>query len=252
MLFRSVVATEGERLRLVALPDDYDGTTAHPLLLAFHGHGGSKEVAMAASELDEKGPARGYVVVFADALGDPRAWNLGDGDTDDFGFVNALVADLGERLCIDAERVYAAGHSNGSAFTGFLACKAPYPFAAVAMVAAFIPSTCPVDEAAPAVVAVHGTADPGVPYGGGPVAGGPVQIPAALTTLDTYRDTYECDPTPVEDEPEPGVQRRAYEGCLRGTEAVLYSVVDGGHEWPTERFAASDAILDFFDAHTRP
>src|SRR5688572_19291231 len=40
-----------ERSYLLALPEGYDGTTAAPLLFAFHGHGGSKEVALAASEL---------------------------------------------------------------------------------------------------------------------------------------------------------------------------------------------------------
>jgi polyhydroxybutyrate depolymerase len=152
-------------------------------------------VAAAVSQLGTKAPTRGYIAVVPDSLGNPRQWNFG-GDphqADDFGFIDALITDLTKRLCVDADRIYAAGHSNGSAFTGFLQCKPPFRFAAVAMVSAFIPSTCPAGKAAPSVMAVQGTADPGVPYDGGPVA--------------------------------------------------------GGHEWPTDRFAATDAILDFFDAH---
>ena len=242
-----------ERSYLLALPEGYDGTTAQPLLFAFHGHGGSKEVARAASGFDTSATARGYVVVFADALGEPRAWNFtgGDGPVDDFAFVNGLVADLSDRLCIDPERVFAAGHSNGSAFTGFLSCKEPYPWAAVAMVSAFIPSTCTEGVPLPSVLAVHGTADPGVPYEGGLVAGGPASIGPALGTLDSYRDAYGCDPTPVEDELQPGVERKLYTGCADSTEVALYSVVGGDHEWPQDPFSASEAILDFFDEHPR-
>jgi poly(3-hydroxybutyrate) depolymerase len=32
-----------ERAYLLALPDDYDGTTAHPLLFSFHGFSSNKE-----------------------------------------------------------------------------------------------------------------------------------------------------------------------------------------------------------------
>lgn len=242
-----------DRTYLISLPDDYDGTAEHPLVLGFHGHGGTSLGAAVASELGEQGPERGYIVVFPQALGAVPAWNFGadPAQANDFAFVDALVGDLSERLCVDADRIYAAGHSNGSAFTGFLACQPSYRFAAVAMVSAFIPSTCPVDEAVPAVMAVHGTADPGVPYDGGSVAGGPTVIPPALETLDAYRDHYDCDPTPVESEPQPGVESKAYEGCLEGSEAVLVTIAGGGHEWPLDKFPATAAILDFFDTHTR-
>jgi polyhydroxybutyrate depolymerase len=253
-----------DRSYLLAAPSDYDGSTAYPLLFNFHGHGGTAAEHGAQTQLAAKGTDRGYIVVTPDALGTPQAWNFGRdaAGADDFGFVNALYVDLSGRLCIDAARVYAAGHSNGSAFTGFLACTPPYRFAAAAMVAAFIPPTCDVDVATPSVLAIHGTADPGVPYDGGLVVGGPAQIPAARATLDVFRDQYRCEPTVIEEELAPSVQRRAYNGCLNGAEVELYTVVDGAHEWPGseasadlypdnegQAFPASDAILDFFDTH---
>jgi polyhydroxybutyrate depolymerase len=240
-----------ERSYLLALPDGYDGATAVPLVLDFHGFSGSKEGQEAVTRMAEEGTARGYVVVTPDALGEPQEWNMfGDpARVDDFAFVDALVADLSGRLCIDAERIYAAGHSNGSAFTGFLACKPPYRFAAVAMVAAFIPTTCPVDEAAPSIVVVHGTDDAAVPYAGGTVAGSRIGYPATLDTLDAYAETYGCDPV-TEDQPEADLERRRLTGCAHGSEVVLYTVVGGTHDWPTPpSFPATTAILDFFDAH---
>jgi polyhydroxybutyrate depolymerase len=254
---------EEERAYLLALPDDYDGTTAHPLVFSFHGFAGSKEGHAASTAMAEKGAARGYVVLTPDALGEPRDWNYfgNPARADDFGFVHALVADLSERLCIDADRVYAAGHSAGSAFAGFLQCRSPYRFAAVAMVAAFIPTTCPVGRANPSVIAFHGTADPLVPYGGGSVGGGATGIPPALQTLQQYADAYGCDRPATEDEPAVGVETDTLRGCAGGSEVVLYTIVGGTHDWPGnpvrpaagggQAYPATDAILDFFDAHPR-
>jgi polyhydroxybutyrate depolymerase len=250
-----------DRAYLLALPDGYDGTTAQPLVFSFHGFAGSKEGHDANTAMADKGTARGYIVVTPDALGAPRDWNyLGSpARADDFGFVDALVVDLSERLCVDADRVYAAGHSAGSAFAGFVQCKRPYRFVAVAMVAAFIPTTCPVDDATPSVIALHGTADPAVPYDGGSVGGGPVGIPPVLETLQQYADAYGCDRPATEEEPAPGVETDTFTGCAGGSEVVLTTIVGGGHGWPGsptrpaasggEAYSATDAILDFFDAH---
>ncbi len=269
---RPATATDGEqtfsfggeeRAYLLALPDDYDGTTAQPLAFSFHGFSSDKEGQNAYAAMADKGTARGYIVVTPDALGDPRDWNyFGDrARADDFGFVDALVVDLSERLCIDADRVYAAGHSAGSAFTGFLQCRPPYRFAAVAMVAAFIPTTCPVDQATPSVIAFHGTADPAVPYDGGSVGGGPVGIPPVLDTLEQYADAYGCQRPATEDEPAAGVETDTLTGCAGGTQVVLYTIVGGTHDWPGnaiqpaatggQAYPATDTILDFFDAHSR-
>jgi polyhydroxybutyrate depolymerase len=240
-----------ERSYLLALPVDYDGTVAAPLVLNFHGFSNNKEGQEAVTGMAAQGSERGYVVVTADALGEPQEWNMfGEPDrADDFAFVDALVADLLERLCIDDERVYAAGHSNGSAFTGFLACKEPYRFAAVAMVSAFVPSGCPVDQVAPSIVAVHGTDDPAVPYDGGTVGGSAIGYPPTLDTLDSYAQAYGCDPV-VQDEPQADIERRLLGGCAHGSEVVLYTVVGGTHDWPTgPGFAATGAVLDFFDDH---
>jgi polyhydroxybutyrate depolymerase len=67
---------DDERAYLLALPDDYDGTTAYPLVFSFHGFAGSKEGHNANTAMAEKGTARGYVVITPDALGEPRDWKL--------------------------------------------------------------------------------------------------------------------------------------------------------------------------------
>lgn len=252
-----------ERSYLLALPDDYDGTTAQPMVFNFHGFGNDMEGHDAYTAMGEAGTDRGYVVVTPNASGEPRDWNyFSDEDrADDFGFIDALVADLSEQLCVDQDRIYATGHSAGSAFSGFLVCKEPHRFAAVAMVAAFIPTTCPTDEVAPSAIAFHGTDDPVVPYDGGELSGEGA-IPDVFDTLDQYAEAYQCDQPAGEDEAADDVQTHTLTGCVHGSEVVLYTLVGGGHGWPgntagvdisgqpgnaLEQFPATDTILDFFD-----
>jgi polyhydroxybutyrate depolymerase len=254
-----------DRSYLLALPAGYDGRSAYPLVLNFHGAGGSKEKFEAKTLMGSKGSDRGYIVVTPEALGSPHNWNWRSAPdrADDFGFVLALVNDLRRRFCIDSHRMYLSGHSNGSAFAAFLACRPPIVFAAVAMVSATVPVECP-PETAPAVLAIHGTADPGVPYNGGTnELGQHTPLPAVPETIARYADRYHCDPVPKRDQPAAGVDRTDYSGCDHGNEVVLYAIVDGLHEWPgspeaiaspdnsaaAKAFPATDTILDYFDSH---
>lgn len=253
-----------KRVALVAFPDEYDGTDPLPLLFSFHGHASSKEINEADSEMGKRGSARGFIVVTGDALGDPRQWNMFGvpGQPDDFAFINALAEELGDEWCVDLRRVFASGHSNGSAFTGFLGCVPPYRFAAIAMVAATIPSSCPPDHR-PSVLALSGDADQTVPYDGGGVGGeGGVGIPPALETMQSYRDIYGCASEPKVDTLEPGVRRDSGVDCTDGARVDLITVIGGTHSWPGglgasvdpntsdagRDFSATDAILDFFES----
>jgi polyhydroxybutyrate depolymerase len=217
-----------DRSYLLSLPHDYDGRSAHPLVLDFAGFAGTKESQEAFTQMGAKATARGFVVVTPDALGNPRQWNeFGFANqADDFGFVDALVADLEHRLCIDPDRVYASGHSNGSAFAG--------------------------------------TADSSVPYAGGLVAGSTIPIPSARTTIAFYAQRYSCARTPRQTRPSAGVTQISYSGCTGGGEVRLDTVAGGTHTWPGgpaaadshdsaagKLFRATDQILDFFARHRR-
>jgi polyhydroxybutyrate depolymerase len=255
-----------ERSYLLALPTGYDGRSPHPLVFNFHGFKATKELQETRTSMAAKGAARGYVVVTPDALGAPPRWNTPgvSGKADDFGFVRALAADLRRRLCIDPGRVYATGHSNGAEFAGALACRFPEVVAAVGMVSSTYPAQCP-EGAAPAVIAIHGTADAAVPYRGGTV-GGATRVPAAREVIDDYAGRYGCDPAPKLDRVTAGVDRVRRTGCEDGAEVVLMTVAGGTHPWPSSpdarkdransatgrTFDATGAVLDFFDAHRAP
>jgi polyhydroxybutyrate depolymerase len=253
---RSGTYTLNGRAYRVAMPRA-DGSL-HPLVLLFHGFASSKEAIDADTGMEQAGTARGFVVVTPDGTGSPRTWHfLGAGSDDDVAFAGALVGDVTAHACVDVHRVFAAGHSAGSAFTGFLVCRAPYRFAGAAMVEATIPSTCPTNVTY-AVVSVHGTADRTVLYDGGLGEGQTVPIPPVRRTVADLATRNGCA-APTTDTPAPGVERMRYSGCAHGHEVELLTIVGGGHPWagglqatatepavPGARFSATDAVLDFF------
>ncbi len=232
-----------ERTFRVALPDGYDVTAAAPMILQFHGFISNGAKIDADTDLSRRGTARGFVVVTPDSLGDPAQWNAfaAADQADDFGFVAALIEHVEGQVCIDRTRIVAAGHSNGAAFTGFLPCKVPHTFAAIAMASATIPPICP-DTEQPSVYATAGSADPQVPADGGKVGGGPVAIPPAEQSIAAYRKAYGCDPEPKRTDPQPGVTQEQATGC-EGGHLVIYDRIEGGtHPWPGGQAAKADPI----------
>jgi polyhydroxybutyrate depolymerase len=250
----------------LAVPADYDGRFSYPVVFDFHGFKADAALEDQRSRLSATGSGRGFVVVTPDALGTPRRWNTVNepGKADDVGFVGALLTDLASRLCVDGRRVYATGHSNGAEFAAALVCRSAR-FAAVAMVSSTFEARCPAGRA-PATMAVHGTADPSVPYDGGLVAGSSTRVRAAPDVIRGYAERYGCDSTPLITRPAADVVARRYVDCAGGGEVLLDTVIGGTHLWPASpearrdprdspagrTFDATGAILDFFTVHRAP
>ncbi|NQW46779.1 MAG: polyhydroxybutyrate depolymerase, partial [Planctomycetes bacterium] len=112
------------RTALACVPTAPPPPAGWPLVLAFHGGQSHPEMMRRFCGLDEWAAAGRAVVVFPGGTGAREGlltWNGGNccgdaraDDSDDVGFVRALVADLDQRLPIDLRRVHAAGMSNGA------------------------------------------------------------------------------------------------------------------------------------------
>ncbi len=93
---------------------------------------------------------------------------------DDMSFIRALIGHFKTAHAIDAKRVYAFGYSNGGHMAFRLAMEAPDEIAAIAAVAANLPtpdaSSCPQQGHTSRVMLVNGTEDPINPYQGGVVS----------------------------------------------------------------------------------
>jgi len=231
----------------VHLPESYDGTTGIPLLLAFHGGGGTGRGMIRLTHLDEIADEEGFIVAFPD--GYQRRWADGRGTTaaelagiDDVGFVSALIDRLADDLTVDRSRVYAAGISNGGFLCQRLACELSDRIAAIATVAATMPynlSTRCCPESPVSVMFVFGTDDPLVPWEGGELTvGARGEILSVSAAVEKWVEMNGCSSSPtVTYEPDAAddgtrVRREAYAGGKGGAEVVLYMIEDGGHTWP--------------------
>lgn len=113
-------------------------------------------------------------------------------DVDDVAFLRALVARLAQEYRVDPQRVYVAGYSNGGQMAFRLAAEAPGLPAAIATVAASLPTTendaCRPVERPTAALLINGTRDPINPYLGGKVSlFGFGDRGAVRSTLDSAR-----------------------------------------------------------------
>lgn len=238
---------------VLEVPEAYDGTTPTGLIIDFHGFGSSGEEQVAYSQL---GAVADALVATPDGTG--GAWDLRPtAGNPELTFVPDLVEAIDDDFCVDLDRVYATGISNGSAFTGLLACQEPDLFAAVAMVAATVGPDlmeCAPDTTMPVLV-FHGTADPAGAYAGGPsgTLGAPV-----METLGIWAERNGCDGGPQEERIADDVVHVFYEGCVADVEH--YRIEGGGHVWPgaerdrgdadnTTSISASELISQFFAAH---
>jgi polyhydroxybutyrate depolymerase len=219
-------------------------------------------------DLDAEASAAGALVVYPEGV--RGHWNDGrtreDGSLvnagDDVGFVLALIDRLVADGLVDPASVHVAGHSNGGMLALRLACEQPARVRSVAAVAASLPARfpCAADGPPVATLLVHGTADPLLPFAGGPFAQperGLGRVVSAEETAAAFATRNRCGAAEQRTQDGAGSTVAVYAGCR----APLVHVVaaGSGHGWPgsyygprmvrqlgpTSSFAATRAILGF-------
>src|SRR5262249_45855848 len=129
---------------LVHVPSGWNGKTALPVVLSFHGLGANADNQRSTDGFVARSDRDKFIVAYPQAAGSGpfgAAWDLRG--TSDIAFVKALLDNLERRECVDRTRVYATGLSYGGAMTDFVACSLGDRFAAVAPVSAYLPKrTC--------------------------------------------------------------------------------------------------------------
>ena len=166
---------------------------------------------------------------------------------DDVGFVSALIDWAAASDNIDPERIYATGGSSGGGMSDRLAFELSDRIAAVGVVNASLPvhSECLDVPANPlAVLIMNGTAQPGLPWEGGPTGreqppiGAPIL--SAHETRDFWRTFLGTDETPthvdvpdINPNDDSTVEIDVYSNGAEGSEVAFYTVNGGGHRFPS-------------------
>jgi len=235
---QTVLVDGATRSYLLHIPPGYTGLTPVPLVVDFHGVGGSGMSQRSNSPYPSALDPEGVVMAFPDGLQGPAgtAWNVGPccvADVDDVAFARALVEQVQASACIDASRVYAVGVLTGGGMAHYLGCHAADLFAAVAP-AAFDLLEENVDGCNPqrpiSVISFRGTADSRVPYTGGPsslVPGMPLTFLGAEGSFEAWSNIDGCAGPPSAPDAN-GCS--TYSGCSGGAEVILCTKQDGREE----------------------
>ena len=251
---QALVSGGRQRTALVDVPRAATSGPA-PLLLAFHGSGGTGQFMRGYSGLSRVARSAGFVAVYPSAAG-PR-WNLEEAEdpqrADDVRFVRELIDQLGGRVCFDKTRVYAAGVSNGGGFAALLGCRLSHRIAAIAAVAGGYGDLPPCGPDRPvSVLEIHGTQDQVVPYDGRDGRGAARQFAADWAGRDG------CAPDPRERQIAANTVRFDWRSCAAGASVAHIELIGGAHAWPgatppdrgpASAIAAAPVIWQFVAPH---
>jgi polyhydroxybutyrate depolymerase len=264
-----------ERSYLVDLPPGYDGRRALPLVIVFHGGGGNARQARRQYGMAELARREGFIVVHPDGsgrMGRMLTWNAGTccgyaqaQRIDEVAFMRAMLDSLQASLRMDPARVYAAGISNGGMMAYLAGCALGGRIAAVGVVAGELTASDCRPPRPVAVLAIHGTADDHLPFGGGPGSASldPHDTRPVSYAVDTWRRIDRC-PAPPAVSRAGAVTHTRYAGCAGGTAVELYAIEGGGHGWPgadpprigrrrrdppSQALDANAVLWAFFQAH---
>ena len=239
--FGAACAADGERMiwkvdgvqreALVFAPTKDTPRGKHPLIFAFHGHGGNMA---GASHWGLQGRWPQAIVVYPQGLDAPShldphgrkpGWQrlAGDLNDRDLKFTDAMLATLREKFAVDDRRVFATGFSNGAFFTLLLWIERSKTFAAFVVVAGALDPSQHLSVPRP-VLHIGGESDPKV-------------TPAKFEpTIIAERQVDNAM----------GQGRPCGTGCMRyvGSKSEVRTFIHpGGHVYPPR---AADLTVDFF------
>lgn len=270
---------DGQKRRYALyIPPGLETGKAAPLVLAFHGGGGHAEFMADDARYGLISEAReaGFIVAFPNGhsrfpRGRLATWNAGggcgdgrDSNSDDVGFTRAVVSDIGRRVAIDRQRIFATGMSNGGMMAYRLACEAADLVRAVAAVA----GTEAVAECHPTrpvpILHIHARNDTHVLFDGGAGADAfrdeskVMDFVSVPETVGRWVARNGCQPRAERTLERPGAWCERYSGCRDGAAVQLCVTSSGGHSWPgadtvrrgkenaSQALDANDTIWAFF------
>ncbi|MEM9318065.1 MAG: dienelactone hydrolase family protein [Pseudomonadota bacterium] len=224
----------GDRTYRLYLPEA-DGPTG--VLFFAHGYRGSAAGAMRNESLMRLADDFGMAFVALDAGADD--WNLAhrpqqpdQTETQEYGYVADVLADLATRMEVDSDRLVLTGFSAGGMFVWNIACgmadafQGFVPYSGTFWLAP--PETCPTGPSN--VVHIHGTEDSTVPLSGRPI--GQTRQGDVPDTLAMYRRVGGFEP--VQTVPAAGAMSCEQSANTAG-QVLDFCTFSGGHSFSIDR-----------------
>ena len=221
-------------------PLSYDGSSPTPVLLNFHGYGGTADEQLLYGDFRDLADQDNFILVVPQGalLEGSTHWNS-DSDinskstVDDLGFISRTIDAVSDRYNVDTARMYAVGMSNGGAMSLYLACGLGERITAVASVTGFMSAELLAECGATdptSVLLIHGTEDSVIPWIG---ADGDAILDIGVYSAG-HNGCTESTQLAFEDYNEDGVSGvlHQYAGCDDGTQVQVYEMTGMGHIWP--------------------
>lgn len=273
---RSFEEPNANRQYSLYVPESYDGSTAYPLVISYHGFGGTPAQQMAVTGMNAVADTAGFLVAYPLALevtnplsgARGRGWNVVefiDSTYSDTDFTANMIAHIAEDYTIDANRIHATGWSFGSEMALSLACELPNTIASVAGVAEqlaeFIKEDCKPGRPY-ALLTMHGTNDALIPFNGGfGFWTSADRTPSHFAGLNRCDDGAIVTELPnINPTDNSTVTLYEYSNCEEEVEVRFYQINGGGHSWPggdgvgtvNQDINASVEIWNFFTRNPLP
>ena len=257
-----VLVSSGETRRyLLYVPESYDPAAPAPLVISLHGFAEWPAHQRDISHWNDLADEYGFLVVYPMGTRFPLRWRTSDTPVD-VTFISDLIDKLETEYTIDPRRIYANGLSNGGGMSFRLSCALSDRITAFGSVSgAYLLSwdECNPSRRVPAIV-FHGTADPIVPYEGGPSDTFDVPFPSVPEWVDALARRNGCEGEPRGLPAGGDVTGIEFTTCI--ADVVFYTVAGGGHAWPggkplpetiagytTDDIDATQVMWDFFQSH---
>lgn len=246
-----------------SVPPGFSGRTL-PLIIDLHGYSETAAIQTDVSDWASFAAQHGLIAVSPQINRAVPLWDTGLGSSD-LAWFGSLLTTIEANECVDLNRIFVDGYSDGAFMTSAVACQYAAQVAAVAPVAGIqAVSGCRPARPVP-VIAFHGTADPFVSYNGG-LGAKALALPAPNghgTLGGSGEAASTSKATPGSSIPDQAAKWARRNGC--GTTASyttvatkvtlisypcppdatveLYRITGGGHAWPGSAFCRSIAVV---------
>ena len=238
---------------ILYIPTSYNKNNKTPLLLNFHGFGGTAKNHLCVADMRSLADKNNFILVYPQGSlldGSPH-WNSSlpssdnKSNVDDIGFIDKLLKNLLNEYTIDQNRIYACGYSNGAFFSYLLACNLSQKIAAIGSISGSMPfdisNNCPYPNFP--LIIFHGTSDSVVPYEG--------TKNETLSVNEVIE--YFSDNTPIEKNNEGKIEYKKYENKNdKSNHIELYKINNGNHVWFDINYNGkniNELLWDFFSKY---